>query len=109
MVYLATVFKYPPTSAEDTGKAFFKVMKDFPHLYKEGKPAKRIIGLVRADEEFEVTTIWEVTGKFLEASQELSKLFLVLTKDVKGSSYSLKTYMSVMESLPIIGMSPPTL
>ncbi|MHA2287952.1 MAG: hypothetical protein ACXABG_04110 [Promethearchaeota archaeon] len=109
MVYLATIFKYPPTSAEDAGKVFFKAMKDFPNLYKEGKPAKRVIGLVRAEDGFEVTTIWEVTGKFLEASQEISKLFLSLTNDVKGSYYTLKTYMSVMESLPILGMTPPTL
>ena len=109
MVYLVGIFKYPPTSAQDGGKAFFKVMKDFPHLYKEGKPAKRIIGLVRAEDGFEVTSIWEVTGKFLEASQELSKLYLALTNDVEGSTHTSKMYLSVMEALPVLGMTPPKL
>lgn len=84
-------------------------MKNFPHLYKEGKPAKHIIGLVWAEDGFEATSIWEVTGKYLEASQEISKLYLVLTNDVKGSTYTLKTYMSVMEALPVLEMTPPTL
>jgi len=108
MVYLLSKFKYPATSADAAGKSFFKVMKEFPNLYKEGTPAKRILGLGRAKNGMETLTIWEVTGDYLKASQELSKLFLVLCDDVKGSTFSITSYLSVMESLPILGLSPPT-
>ena len=108
MVYIVGTLKYPPTSAEASGKAFLKAMKDFSNLYNEGKPAKRIIGLVRAEDGFETTSVWEVTGEYLKASQELSKLYLAIANDVKGSTYTFKTYMSVMEALPVIGMSVPT-
>ena len=82
-------------------------MKMFPNLYREGKPAKRIVGLMRTEDGPESTTIWEVTGTYLEASIEVSKAYLELAKRVEGSTISSKTYMSVMESLPVIGMSPP--
>ena len=101
------IFKIPVNKTEDSGKAFFEVMKMFPNLYREGKPAKRIVGLMRTKDGPESTTIWEVTGTYLEASIEISKLYIELAKKVEGSTVTSKTYMSVMESLPVIGMSPP--
>jgi hypothetical protein len=107
MVYIVMTFKIPATKAEDSGKAFLEVMNMFPNLYREGKPAKRIVGLMRTEGGPEATTVWEVTGTYLEASLEVSKVYLELVKRVEGSTVFAKTYMSVMESLPAIGMSPP--
>ena len=108
MVYIVVELKYPSSSAEAAGKAFFKAMKDFSHLYREGKPAKRIIGLTSVEDGNVATTIWEVTDEYLKASQEVMKLYLALSLAIEGSKLTTKTCLSVMESLPIIGMSPPT-
>jgi len=107
MVYIVMTMNIPVSKTEDSGKAFFEVMKMFPNLYREGKPAKRVVGLMRTEGGPEATTIWEVTGTYLEASIEVSKAYLELAKRVEGSTISSKTYMSVMESLPVIGMSSP--
>ena len=101
------IFKIPIGKIEDSGKAFFEVMKMFPNLYSEGKPAKRIVGLMRTEDGPESTTVWEVTGKYIEASIEISKVYLELAKRIEGSTITSRTYTSVMEALPVIGMSPP--
>ncbi|MHA2123165.1 MAG: hypothetical protein ACW990_18355, partial [Promethearchaeota archaeon] len=101
MVYTVTKLSFPVNKSEDSGKAFFEVMNMFPNLYREGKPAKRIIGLIRSKGEVVATTIWEVTGDFVEASIEISKVYLELVKRIEGSSYSSYSCMSVMESLPV--------
>jgi len=107
MVYIVITTKYPLIKAEDAGKAFFEIMNKFSHLYREGKPVKRVVGLMSTEDGPVATTIWEVTGTYIEASIELSKLYLELAKKVEGSSITSKTYLSIMESLPVIGMTPP--
>ncbi|MFX0082532.1 MAG: hypothetical protein ACFE94_12360 [Candidatus Hodarchaeota archaeon] len=107
MVYIVITTRFPAIRAEDAGKAFFEVMNKFSNLYREGKPAKRIVGLMSTEDGSVATTIWEVTGTFIEASIELSKLYLELAKKIEGSSMTSKTYLSIMESLPVIGMTPP--
>jgi hypothetical protein len=107
MVYIVMTFKIPVSKTEESGKAFLEVMNMFPNLYREGKPAKRIVGLMRTEGGPESTTIWEVTGTYLEASMEVSKVYLELAKRVEGATVFAKTCISIMESLPIIGMSMP--
>lgn len=107
MVYIVITTKYPLIKAEEAGKAFFEVMNTFSNLYREGKPAKRIVGLSSTEDGPTATTIWEVTGTYVEASIELSKLYLELVKKIEGSSITSKTCLSIMELLPVIGMTPP--
>lgn len=108
MVYIVVDFKYPTASSEAAGNAFFKAMQDFPNLYREGKPAKRMIGLATIEDPNVTTTIWEVSGEYIDAIREVSKLYLSLSIAVDGSTVSMKTCLSVMEALPILGMKPPT-
>ena len=107
MVYIVGVFQYPHKKGEEVGKNFLKNQKTFSNLYRKGNPAKRIIGLARSElEGIESLAIWEVTGNIKDALSELTKLYLELST-TEGSKYALKTYMSVMEALPLIGISPP--
>ncbi len=114
MVYMIGILKYPPSSAEagilkyPPSLADAAVGKEFDNLYQEGKPAKQVLGLVSAEEGFEIISVWKVTGDYLEASQEVTKLYLAVSENIKGSTFTIRTYLSVMEALPIIGMSPPT-
>ena len=107
MVYIVGVFQYPHKKGEQAGKIFLKNQKAFSNLYRKGNPAKRIIGLARSElEGIESLAIWEVTGDIKDALSELTKLYLELS-ETEGSKYSLKVYMSIMEALPLIGLSAP--
>jgi hypothetical protein len=107
MVYLVGVLQYPHTKGEQAGKKFLTLQKTFSNIYRKGEPAKRILGFVRSElEGIQTMTIWEVTGDIKDALSEVTKIYLELS-EIEGAKYALKTYMSIMEALPLIGLKAP--
>jgi len=105
MVILIVESWYPPDKASDAGKKWLEVTQKFP---PDRKIEKRLMVAVESTEDgIHTIGAWDIKeGKEKEALLRMSNAMLMFTT-IEGYRYSIKTYLSAVEAMGIIGLKAP--
>ncbi len=105
MVIIISETWFPHGKSEAVGKKFLDVLKKFP---PDRTLSKQVLGAINATEKgMHIISAWEVKdGKEKESLLRLSEAALMYT-NIEGFRYSIKTYLSTVEAMPLIGLKAP--
>lgn len=105
MVIIILESWFPHGKSEAVGKKFIEVVKKLPPDRTISKEV--LIAIDATVKGMHTIGAYEVKdGKEKEALLRLSEAALMYT-DIEGYTYSLKTYLSAVEAMPIIGLKAP--
>jgi len=105
MVVIIVESLVPHGKSSEAGKKWLEVVKKFP---PDRSISKQVMVCVRSTlKGMEVIGVWDVKdGKEKEALIRMSESMLMFT-EVEGYKYSIKTYLSAVEAMGLLGMEPP--
>lgn len=106
MVYIIVTSCFPASKGSEVGKRYLEVYKKFP---PDRTLAKEIVqNAVKATGDGIISMgVNEVKkGKFVEAMDRITKNMMEYA-DIEGFSFSIDTYLTVVEAMGIIGLKPP--
>ena len=105
MVYIVVESIVPHDKAAESGKKWLEVTKKFPPDRSIGK---RIFVAIRPSSRGMISLgVWEVKdGKEKAALIRMNESMLMFT-EIPGYKYSIKTFLSSVEAMGIIGLKPP--
>ena len=105
MVILIAESWFPHGKSEAVGKKFLEVRKKFPPDRSIGKEV--LLAIDATEKGMHAIAAYEVKdGKEKEALIRLQQVQLMYT-DIEGHRYSIKTYLSAVEAMPLIGLKAP--
>ena len=106
MVYIMTIFTYPPHKQAEVQKKFFEVSNKYPY---DESVAKRLVqmGVRGTKDGYEVIGINDIPeGKLTEAFNETSAA-LHEYSSIEGVRYEVRAYLSGEEAFKILGKKLP--
>jgi hypothetical protein len=105
MVIMIVESWFPPGKSSDAGKTWIEIVKKYP---PDRSISKRLFVAVRPTREgMNTIGVWDVKdGKYKEALARMNAAMLMYGK-IEGFNYEIKTYMSAVEAMPIIGLEVP--
>ena len=105
MVIIVVESLIPHEKASLAGKKWLDVVKKYP---PDRSVSKQIMVAIRASSKGMISLgAWEVKdGKEKEALIRMNESMLMFT-EIEGYKYSIKTFLSSVEAMGILGLKPP--
>ena len=96
---------FPIGKSSDAGKTWIEINKKYPPDKTISKRLFVAVGPTR--EGMNTIGAWDVKdGKYKEALARMNAAMLMYGK-IEGYRYEIRTYMSAIEAMPIIGLEAP--
>jgi len=105
MVIIVVESIIPHEKASESGKKWLEVTKKFP---PDRSVSKQLFVAIRPSSRGMISLgAWEVKdGKEKEALVRMNESMLMFT-EIPGYKYSIKTFLSSVEAMGLIGLKPP--
>ena len=105
MVIIVVESLFPHGKSSEAGKKWLEVVKKFP---PDRTVSKQLMVAIRASKKGIISLgAWEVKdGKEKEALVQMSESMQMFS-EVEGYKYGIKTFLSSVEAMGILGLKPP--
>jgi len=105
MVYIVIESICPHDKAAESGKKWLEVTKKFP---PDRSISKQIMVAIRPSSRGMISLgVWEVKDGKEKAALIRTNESMLLFAEIPGYKYSIKTFLSSVEAMGIIGLKPP--
>ena len=105
LVYLIVEVWYPSKVAVEVGQKYLKVREKFP---SDKKLAEDVISAFNSvTEGIHGITAWEIKEGKLAAFLKRTAEAMLMYGEIEGFKYSINTYLSATECMPMIGLKIP--